>query len=68
MRGVAIVVGLCAAALAAPSAGLAARLVGGRTQQAIARAFSAQRPHRGQTIVSIRTSSVNARRGRSCAR
>jgi hypothetical protein len=56
---VAIVVGVWAAALAVPSAGLAARLVGGRTQQAIARAFSAQRSHRGQTIVSIRTSSVN---------
>jgi hypothetical protein len=56
---VAIVAGLCAVALAAPSAGLAARLVGGHTQQAIARAFSAQRSHRGQTIVSIRTSSAN---------
>ncbi|HEX3975039.1 MAG TPA: hypothetical protein VHW96_02185 [Solirubrobacteraceae bacterium] len=56
----AIVVGLCALALAAPSPGLAARLVGGRTQHAIARAFSAQRSHRGQTIVSIRTSSVNS--------
>ena len=59
-RGVALVVGLCTVALALPSAGLAARLVGGRTQQAIARAFSAQRSHRGQTIVSIRTSSVNS--------
>jgi hypothetical protein len=58
-RGVAIVVGLWAAALVLPSAGLAARLVGGRTQRAIARAFSAQRSHRGQTIVSIRTSTVN---------
>ncbi len=58
-RGVAIVAGLCAVALAAPSAGLAARLVGGRTQQAIARAFAAQRSHRGQTIVSVRTASVN---------
>ena len=45
--------------LAVPPAGLAARLVGGRTQTAIARAFSAQRSHRGQTIVSVRTSSVN---------
>jgi hypothetical protein len=60
IRGVAIVVGLGVAALAAPSAGLAARLVGGHTQQAIARTFSAQRSHRGQTIVSIRTSSVNS--------
>lgn len=58
-RGVAIVVGVCALALAAPSAGLAARLVGGRTERAIARAFSAPRLHRGQAIVSIRTSSVN---------
>src|SRR6185312_9934777 len=41
-------------------AGLAARLVGGRTQQAIARTFSAQRSHRGQAIVSIRTSTVNS--------
>ena len=58
-RGVAIVVGLCVVALAVPSAGLAARLAGGPTQRAVARAFSAQRSHRGQTIVSIRTSSVN---------
>jgi F0F1-type ATP synthase membrane subunit c/vacuolar-type H+-ATPase subunit K len=58
-RGVAILVGLCTLALAAPPAGLAARLVGGRTQQAIARTFSAQRSHRGQAIVSIRTSTVN---------
>ena len=52
--------GLCTVALAVPSAGVAARLVGGRTQQAIARAFSGQRSHRGQAIVSIRTSSVNS--------
>jgi hypothetical protein len=58
-RGVAIIAGLCAPALAAPAAGHAAQLVGGRTQQAIARAFTAQRSHRGQAIVSIRTSSVN---------
>ena len=58
-RGVAIIVGLCALALVVPSAGLAARLVGGRTQQAIARAFTAQRTHRGQVVVSIRTSTVN---------
>ncbi|MGH2892129.1 MAG: hypothetical protein ACRDPM_02505, partial [Solirubrobacteraceae bacterium] len=55
----AIVAGVCAVALVAPAAGRAARLVGGRPQQAIARAFSGQRAHRGQTIVSIRTSSVN---------
>jgi hypothetical protein len=59
MRGLAIVMGVCALALAAPSAGLAARLVGGRTEQSLARAFSSQRSHRGQAIVSIRTSSVN---------
>jgi hypothetical protein len=57
---VAIVVGLSAVALAIPSAGLAARLVGGRTQQAIARAFSGQRSHRGQVIVSIRASTVDS--------
>src|SRR6201999_2936107 len=39
--------------------GVAARLVGGRTEKSLARAFSAQRSHRGQAIVSIRTSSVN---------
>jgi hypothetical protein len=38
---------------------MAARLVGGATQRAIARAFSGQRSHRGQVIVSIRTSSVS---------
>ncbi|MFZ1994569.1 MAG: hypothetical protein WAU75_10715 [Solirubrobacteraceae bacterium] len=59
-RVVAIVMGVCAVALSAPPAGLAARLVGGPTQRAIARAFFAQRSHRGQTIVSIRTSSVNS--------
>ncbi|HTU98453.1 MAG TPA: hypothetical protein VMF14_21565 [Solirubrobacteraceae bacterium] len=58
-RGVAIIVGLCALALAAPATGVAARLVGGHTQQAIARAFTAQRAHRGQVVVSIRTSTVN---------
>jgi hypothetical protein len=58
-RGVTIMVGLCALALAAPSAGLGARLAGGRTQRAVAHAFSAQRSHRAQAIVSIRTSSVN---------
>jgi hypothetical protein len=50
---------VCAAALAAPASGMAARLVGGSTQTAIARAFSAQRSHRGQVIVSIRTSTVS---------
>jgi hypothetical protein len=59
IRGLAIVMGACALALAVPSVGLAARLVGGRTEQTIARAFSAQRSHRGQAIVSVRTSSVN---------
>jgi hypothetical protein len=46
--------------LAAPSAGVAARLAGGHTEQAIARAFSGKRSHRGQAIVSVRTSSVNS--------
>jgi hypothetical protein len=50
---------VCAVALAAPASGMAARLVGGSTQAAIARAFSAQRSHRGQAIVSIRTSTVS---------
>jgi hypothetical protein len=59
-RAVAIVLALCALALAAPSASLGAHLVGGATQRAIARAFSAQRSHRGQAIVSIRTSSVSS--------
>ncbi|HEY1569052.1 MAG TPA: hypothetical protein VGF68_18645 [Solirubrobacteraceae bacterium] len=58
-RGVAIIVGLCALALAAPPTGLAAQLVGGHTQQVIARAFTAQRAHHGQAVVSIRTSTVN---------
>ncbi|HEY6523283.1 MAG TPA: hypothetical protein VIY10_05890 [Solirubrobacteraceae bacterium] len=58
-RGLAIIMGVCALGLAMPSAGLAARLVGGRPEQAIARAFSAQRSHHGQAIASIRTSSVN---------
>ena len=50
---------VCAAALTAPASGMAARLVGGSTQTAIAHAFSAQRSHRGQVIVSIRTSTVS---------
>jgi hypothetical protein len=62
-RVVAMVMVLCAAALAAvlaaPPAGMAARLVGGSTQKAIARAFSTPRSHRGQVIVSIRTSTVS---------
>jgi hypothetical protein len=57
-RKVAIVGALCASALIAPAPGRAAWLAGGATQRAIARAFSARRAHRGQTIVSIRTSSV----------
>jgi hypothetical protein len=59
-RGVAIVGALCAVALVAPAPGRAAWLAGGAAQHAIARAFSAQRAHRGQTIVSIRTSSVSS--------
>ena len=38
---------------------MAARLVGGSAQTAIARAFSSQRSHRGQVVVSIRTSTVS---------
>jgi hypothetical protein len=44
--------------LAAPAA-LAARLVGGREQAAIERAFSAQAAHRQQLIVSVRASTVS---------
>ncbi|MFL5861027.1 MAG: hypothetical protein ACJ780_09640 [Solirubrobacteraceae bacterium] len=58
-RGVALIVALGAAALVVAPAGMAARLVGGSTQRAIARAFSAQRSHRDQVILSIRTSSVS---------
>jgi hypothetical protein len=54
-----MIVAVAALGLAAAPAGMAARLVGGSTQRAIARAFSAQRSHRGQAIVSIRTSSVS---------
>lgn len=56
---VAIAVGLSVSGLAAPQAGFAARLAGGATQRAVARAFSAQRSHRGQVIESIRTSTVS---------
>jgi hypothetical protein len=41
-----------------PAAAHAARLVGGREQAAIAKAFFVGRAHRGQTIVSTRTSTV----------
>jgi hypothetical protein len=46
--------------LALPAAGQAAWLAGGATQRVLARAFAAQHAHRGQAIVSIRTSSVSA--------
>jgi hypothetical protein len=59
-RGVTIIVAACALALVAAPPSLAARLVGGATQRAIARAFSAQRSHHGQVIVSIRASSVSS--------
>lgn len=59
-RVAAIVLGLCAPAAAAPAAATAAWLAGGSTQRAIARAFSAQRSHRRDAIVSIRTSSVSS--------
>jgi hypothetical protein len=58
-RAVATIMVVCAAALAAPAAGMAARLVGGSEQAAIARAFSSERAHRDQVIVSIRTSTVS---------
>ncbi len=58
-RAVAIMTVVCAVALAAPASGMAARLVGGSAQTEIARAFSSQRAHRGQVIVSIRTSTVS---------
>jgi len=54
-----VVLALCVLGLAVPAAGMGARLAGGSTQRAIARAFSAQRSHRGQVVVSIRTSSVS---------
>jgi hypothetical protein len=54
-----VAVAVAAVGLAAAPAGMAARLVGGSAQRAIAHAFSAQRSHRGQAIVSIRTSSVS---------
>ncbi len=59
-RGVAIVVVLWAVGLAAPASGVAARLVGGPTQRAIARVFSVERSHRGQVIVSTRVSTVSS--------
>jgi hypothetical protein len=45
--------------VAAPAA-LAAKLVGGREQAAIERAFAAQSAHRHQVIVSVRTSTVSS--------
>lgn len=45
--------------LVIPSGALAARLVGGRAQAAIRRAFDTSAAHRKQLIVSIRTSSVD---------
>jgi hypothetical protein len=59
-RRITIVLALGGLALAAPASSSAARLAGGATQRAIARAFSAPRSHRGQAIVSIRTSSVSS--------
>jgi hypothetical protein len=51
---------LTAAALAAPGSARAAKLVGGREQTAIARAFTAGGRHQKQLIVSIRASTVSA--------
>lgn len=59
LRGTALVAAVVALGLAAPAGAVAARLAGGATQRAVARAFSGQRAHRGQAIVSIRTSSVS---------
>lgn len=46
--------------LAAAPAAVAARLVGGRHQAAIERAFTAQAAHRHQVIVSVRESTVSS--------
>jgi hypothetical protein len=49
---------LTLAVLLAPAAAHAARLVGGREQAAVAKAFFARRSHKGQVIVSTRASTV----------
>lgn len=49
---------LTLAVLLAPATAHAARLVGGREQAAIAKAFFARRSHKGQVIVSTRASTV----------
>ncbi|MGH2915134.1 MAG: hypothetical protein ACRDMX_09100 [Solirubrobacteraceae bacterium] len=56
-RAAAIAVALAAGVAAAPAG--AATLLGGRAQARIAHAFTAARSHRGQTVVSIRASTVN---------
>jgi hypothetical protein len=57
MRSRLRVAGLLALVVAlAPAAAHAARIVGGREQAAIAKAFFARRSHRGQVIVSTRAS------------
>jgi hypothetical protein len=59
MRSRLPVAGLLALAiLLAPAAAHAAKLVGGREQAAIAKAFFARRSHKRQAIVSTRTSTV----------
>ncbi|HEY5244274.1 MAG TPA: hypothetical protein VIJ60_01280 [Acidimicrobiales bacterium] len=59
MRSRLSVAGLLAVVvLLAPAAANAARLVGGRKQAAIAKAFSARPSHKGQAIVSTRISTV----------
>ena len=52
-----IVLATCMLA-ALPATATAARLIGGRQQMAVARAFSRQAAHKGQLIVSIRASSI----------
>jgi hypothetical protein len=59
LRAAAIVLAPAAGMLAAPAGATAAKLVGGRQQAAIVRAFAAQRTHRHQAIVSIRVSTVS---------
>jgi hypothetical protein len=59
MRSRLSVAGLLAlVVLLSPAAANAARLVGGREQAAIAKAFFARRSHKGQAIVSTRISTV----------
>ncbi|MBV9816851.1 MAG: hypothetical protein JOZ07_00715 [Solirubrobacterales bacterium] len=58
-RGAWLAAALPALALGIVPGAWAAKLVGGREQTALTRAFSAARAHRGQAIVSARASTVN---------